>query len=54
MKVIFEEFVIFVVVVESGSFSWVVEQFGQVNFVVSWVVKKLEMKFGVSLFNCMI
>lgn len=54
MRVILEEIVIFVVVVESGSFSWVVEQFGQVNFVVSWVVKKLELKLGVSLFNWII
>jgi len=51
MKATSEELVIFVAVVESGSFSRAAEQLGQANSAISRSVKKLEMKLGVSLLN---
>jgi DNA-binding transcriptional LysR family regulator len=51
MKATSEELVIFVAVVESGSFSRAAVQLGQANSAISRSVKKLEMKLGVSLLN---
>lgn len=51
MKATSEELVIFVAVVESGSFSRAAEQLLLANSAVSRAVKKLEMKLGVSLLN---
>lgn len=51
MKATSEELVIFVAVVESGSFSRAAVQLGQANSATSRSVKKLEMKLGVSLLN---
>lgn len=51
MKATSEELVIFVAVVESGSFSRAAAQLGQANSAISRSVKKLEMKLGVSLLN---
>ncbi|MEE9686063.1 DNA-binding transcriptional regulator YafC [Lelliottia amnigena] len=51
MKATSEELVIFVAVVESGSFSRAAVQLRQANSAISRSVKKLEMKLGVSLLN---
>ncbi|WP_313083727.1 DNA-binding transcriptional regulator YafC [Atlantibacter sp.] len=51
MKATSEELMIFVAVVESGSFSRAAEQLSLANSAVSRAVKKLEMKLGVSLLN---
>ncbi|EKM0364672.1 DNA-binding transcriptional regulator YafC [Cronobacter turicensis] len=51
MKASSDELIIFVAVVESGSFSRAAEQLNLVNSAVSRAVKKLEMKLGVSLLN---
>ncbi|WP_312985821.1 DNA-binding transcriptional regulator YafC [Atlantibacter sp.] len=51
MKATSEELMIFVAVVESGSFSRAAEQLALANSAVSRAVKKLEMKLGVSLLN---
>ncbi|PQY36634.1 DNA-binding transcriptional regulator YafC [Cronobacter sakazakii] len=51
MKASSDELIIFVAVVESGSFSRAVEQLNLANSAVSRAVKKLEMKLGVSLLN---
>lgn len=51
MKATTEELVIFVAVVESGSFSRAAEQLNQANSAISRAVKRLEMKLGVSLLN---
>lgn len=51
MKATTEELIIFVAVVESGSFSRAAERLNQANSVVSRAVKRLEMKLGVSLLN---
>ncbi|RWR02547.1 LysR family transcriptional regulator [[Pantoea] beijingensis] len=49
MKASSEELIIFVAVVESGSFSRAAEQLHMANSVVSRAVKKLENKLGVEL-----
>ncbi|MDI7691129.1 DNA-binding transcriptional regulator YafC [Cronobacter malonaticus] len=51
MKASSDELIIFVAVVESGSFSRAAEQLNLANSAVSRAVKKLEMKLGVSLLN---
>jgi len=51
MKASTEELIIFVAVVESGSFSRAAERLNQANSAVSRAVKRLEMKLGVSLLN---
>lgn len=51
MKATSEELMIFVAVVETGSFSRAAEQLSLANSAVSRAVKKLEMKLGVSLLN---
>lgn len=51
MKATTEELIIFVAVVESGSFSRAAEQLNQANSAVSRAVKRLELKLGVSLLN---
>ena len=51
MKASSAELMIFVAVVESGSFSRAAEQIGLANSAVSRTVKKLEMKLGVNLLN---
>lgn len=51
MKASSDELIIFVAVVESGSFSRAAEQLNLANSAVSRTVKKLEMKLGVSLLN---
>jgi DNA-binding transcriptional LysR family regulator len=51
MKATSEELMIFVAVVESGSFSRAAEQLSLANSAISRAVKKLEMKLGVSLLN---
>ncbi|EPO1787450.1 DNA-binding transcriptional regulator YafC [Cronobacter turicensis] len=51
MKASSDELIIFVAVVESGSFSRAAEQLNLTNSAVSRAVKKLEMKLGVSLLN---
>ncbi|ALB61751.1 LysR family transcriptional regulator [Cronobacter condimenti 1330] len=51
MKASSDELIIFVAVVESGSFSRAAERLNLANSAVSRAVKKLEMKLGVSLLN---
>lgn len=51
MKATTEELIIFVAVVESGSFSRAAERLNQANSAISRAVKRLEMKLGVSLLN---
>lgn len=51
MKATTEELIIFVAVVESGSFSRAAEQLNQANSAISRAVKRLEMKLDVSLLN---
>ncbi|WP_426347119.1 DNA-binding transcriptional regulator YafC [Cronobacter universalis] len=51
MKASSDDLIIFVAVVESGSFSRAAEQLNLANSAVSRAVKKLEMKLGVSLLN---
>lgn len=51
MRATTEELIIFVTVVESGSFSRAAERLSQANSVVSRAVKRLEMKLGVTLLN---
>ncbi|WP_300003729.1 DNA-binding transcriptional regulator YafC [uncultured Cedecea sp.] len=51
MKATTEELIVFVAVVESGSFSRAAEQLNQANSAISRAVKRLEMKLGVSLLN---
>ena len=51
MRASSDELIIFVAVVESGSFSRAAEQLNLANSAVSRAVKKLEMKLGVSLLN---
>lgn len=51
MKASSEEMMIFVAVVESGSFSRAAERLGQANSAISRAVKKLESKLGVNLLN---
>lgn len=51
MKATSEEMMIFVAVVESGSFSRAAERLGQANSAISRAVKKLESKLGVNLLN---
>lgn len=51
MKATTEELIIFVAVVESGSFSRAAEQLNQANSAISRAVKRLELKLGVSLLN---
>ncbi len=51
MKATTDELIIFVAVVESGSFSRAAEQLNQANSAISRAVKRLEMKLGVSLLN---
>lgn len=51
MKVNSDELMIFVVVVELGSFSRTAKQLEQANSVLSRIVKKLENKLGVMLLN---
>lgn len=51
MKATSEELMIFVAVVESGSFSRAAERLGQANSAISRAIKKLESKLGVNLLN---
>lgn len=51
MKATSDELLVFVTVVESGSFSRAAEQLGQDNSVVSRSVKRLEQKLGIQLLN---
>lgn len=51
MKATSEEMMIFVAVVESGSFSRAAERLGQANSAISRAIKKLESKLGVNLLN---
>ena len=51
MKATSEEMMIFVAVVESGSFSRAAERLGQANSAISREIKKLESKLGVNLLN---
>ena len=51
MKATSEEMIIFVAVVESGSFSRAAERLGQANSAISRAIKKLESKLGVNLLN---
>ncbi len=51
MKASSEELMVFVTVVESGSFSRAAEQLGQDNSVVSRTIKRLEQKLGIQLLN---
>jgi DNA-binding transcriptional LysR family regulator len=51
MKATSEEMMIFVAVVESGSFSRAAERLGQANSAISRAVKKLESKLGFNLLN---
>ena len=51
MKATTEELIIFVSVVESGSFSRAAERLNQANSAISRAIKRLEMKLGVSLLN---
>jgi DNA-binding MarR family transcriptional regulator len=48
MKATSEEMMIFVAVVESGSFSRAAERLGQANSAISRAVKKLESKLGLT------
>ncbi|CAM3809579.1 LysR family transcriptional regulator [Rouxiella silvae] len=51
MKASSEELMVFVTVVESGSFSRAAEQLGQDNSVVSRTIKRLEQKLDIQLLN---
>lgn len=51
MKASSEELMVFVTVVESGSFSRAAEQLEQDNSVVSRTIKRLEQKLGIQLLN---
>lgn len=51
MKATSDELLVFVTVVESGSFSRAAEQLGQDNSVVSRSVKRLEQKLNIQLLN---
>ena len=51
MKATSEEMMIFVAIVESGSFSRAAERLGQANSAISRAIKKLESKLGVNLLN---
>ena len=51
MKATSEEMMIFVAVVESGSFSRAAERLGQANSAIIRAIKKLESKLGVNLLN---
>lgn len=51
MKTTSEELIVFVQVVENGSFSRAAKQLAMANSAVSRVVKRLEEKLGVNLIN---